>query len=178
MMASTQDTFGLRTRPRLADIARLRLDQEIARDYLQDIVQTAASWLDTPFAVADALLDHAQVFLAGCGPVPQWIAEAGGTPIEWAFCRPLVMGRTARTVADLSRDPMFADNPLVTIEGVRAYAGAPLISHRGQVIGGLCCLDTQPREFADEDLRFLQDLADEAMRRVENAASPDRPDVT
>ena len=123
--------------------------------------------LGTPFALIDVLLGDAQIFLAGVGPVPDWIREAGGTPLEWAFCRPLVRDRVARAVTDLADDPLFRDNPLVVIEGVRAYAGAPLISYTGQVLGGLCGLDRRPHVFGPGVLPRLQELADEAVDRLE-----------
>jgi GAF domain-containing protein len=169
-MILTEDNFGVRRRERLADIARLGLDRQAGRGYLQSIVDDAATRMDTPFATIDVLLDHAQIFLGTHGPVPPWIAEAGGIPVEWSFCLPLVPGRAARAVADLSKDTMFSSNPLVTVGGVRAYAGAPLISSRGQVLGGLCCLDSEPRDFADGELSHLQKLADEAVSRIEERA--------
>ena len=169
-MILTEDNFGVRRRERLAEIARLGLDRETGRGYLQNIIDDAATRMDTPYATIDVLLGHAQIFLGTHGPMPPWIAEAGGIPVEWSFCLPLVPGRAARAVADLSQDTMFKDNPLVTVAGVRAYAGAPLISSRGQVLGGLCCMDLQPRDFADGELDYLQELADEAVSRIEKNA--------
>lgn len=161
------DRFGVRRAERLADVARLGLDHETERSYLHDLVERAALELSTPFALIDVLLDDAQVFLDRVGPMPEWIREAGGTPLEWAFCGPLVRDRVARAVTDLADDPLFRNNPLVTIEGVRAYAGAPLISHTGQVLGGLCGLDLKPHVFGAGDLTRLQQLADEAVERLE-----------
>jgi GAF domain-containing protein len=161
------DLFGVRRPERLADVARLGLDRELDRAYLHDLVERAAAVLGTPFAVIDVLLDDAQAFLDTVGPVPDWIREAGGTPLEWAFCGPLVQDRAARAVTDLAADPRFRNNPLVTIEGVRAYAGAPLISHAGQVLGGLCGLDLRPHDFGPEELARLQELADDAVELLE-----------
>jgi GAF domain-containing protein len=163
----TADRFGVRRPERLADVARLGLDRELDRPYLHDLVERAAAVLGTPFAAIDVLLDDAQVFLETVGPLPEWIREAGGTPLEWTFCGPLVLHRAARAVPDLSRDPEFRDNPLVTVEGLRAYAGAPLISYAGQVLGGLCGLDRRPRHFGLEELSRLRELADEAVELVE-----------
>jgi len=163
----TADPFGVRRPDRLADVARLGCDREVDRHYLHDLVERAALLLGTPFALIDVLLDDAQVFLASVGPLPEWVRLAGGTPLEWAFCGPLVRDRAARSVTDLADDPLFRDNPLVTVAGVRAYAGAPLISNTAQVLGGLCGLDLQPRVFDAAALAGLQELADEAVRRLE-----------
>ncbi|GIF36064.1 GAF domain-containing protein [Actinoplanes xinjiangensis] len=163
----------LRDRGRLLDVARLGMDVQVARPYLDEIVESVTDRLGMPFAIVDSLLDGAQVFLAGRGPIPEWVGEVGGTPIEWAFCLPMLRSRTTRSVSDLTTDPEFRDNPLVTIEGVRSYIGAPLISGSGAVLGGLCALDVRPREFDPAELDLMRDLADEVVRRIEARAEPD-----
>ena len=63
-------------------------------------------------------------------------------------------------VPDATRDPRFADNPLVTGPlGVRFYAGAPLRTPTGLTVGSLCVIDTRPREFSEQDRATLTDLA-------------------
>ena len=155
---------------RLIDVARLGLDREDGRYYLVEIVDTVAERLGIPFVMIDVLLNDAQVVLAGHGPMPEFITESGGTPLEWAFCQPLVTGRQPRAVTDLTADPMFRDNPLVTIGGLRAYAGAPLISHTGHVLGGLCSLDVRPRPFEAAELAFLGQMAAEVVDLLEQMA--------
>ncbi|HEX9999629.1 MAG TPA: GAF domain-containing protein [Actinoplanes sp.] len=167
----TAGLFALaRAGDRLADIVRLGLDREAERGYLQDIVSSVAVRLDTPFVIVDVLLNDAQILVADSGPVPDFIGEAGGTPLEWSFCLPLLAERAPRQVPDLTADPMFRDNPLVTLEGVRAYAGAPLLSHTGHVLGGLCGLDVRPRPFVPAELEFLREMAEEVVARLEEYA--------
>jgi GAF domain-containing protein len=168
----TDTRTALHAIDRLREVARLGLDREQARPYLQDIVDEAAARLGAPIALADVLLDGAQVFIAGHGPVPDWIAQATGTPVEWAFCRPFVADRQPRVVPDLTADPQWRENPLVTVDGARAYIGVPLISHQGLVVGGICAVDMQPREFPSDAVAVLQRLADEAMNRIEARAEP------
>lgn len=157
---------------RLLDVARLRLDRG-AVPALQDIVDSAAAHLGTPFAVIDVLLDTAQIFLATSGPVPAWIADAGGTPIEWAFCKRFLSDQTPCAITDLRGDPKFRDNPLVTVDGVRAYVGAPLISHHGHVLGGICGLDLRPRAFTPAQTAFLAEMAAQTVERLEASFSLD-----
>jgi len=64
---------------------------------------------------------------------------------------------------DVAQDPRFSDNPLILEKGIRFYAGAPLRTASGLVLGSLCVIDTQPRAFADEDRERLQALADDLM---------------
>lgn len=163
----TEERESLQSADRLRDVARLGLDREQTRPWLQEIVDEVADRLDMPIALADVLLDEAQVFVAGHGPVPAWIAEAAGTPVEWAFCRPFVADPSPRALPDLAADPMWQTNPLVTVEGARAYIGVPLVSHRGHVVGGLCAVDMQPREFEPAAIALLERLAAEVVERIE-----------
>ena len=69
---------------------------------------------------------------------------------------------------DTTRDPRFAENPLVTGEpGVRFYAGAPLRAPDGQVLGTFCVIDTVPRAFSEEDQATLAGFAATAMETLE-----------
>ncbi|WP_229069283.1 GAF domain-containing protein [Actinoplanes sp. DH11] len=163
----------LRDPARLREVARLGVDREAPRDYLAELVEQVAVRIGTPFAVVTVLLSDAQVFLAGYGPMPEWLGEAGGTPIEWAFCRPLLRQRGPHYVNDFTTDPEYRHNPLVTVEGVRSYIGAPVVSARGQILGSICGLDLCPRDFDAGQLRDIQNLAGEAARRME--AHADHP---
>jgi GAF domain-containing protein len=68
----------------------------------------------------------------------------------------------AFVVPDTSIDPRFAANPLTAGEdGIRFYAGAPLVSPRsGHRIGTLCVIDHKPRLPLDAAQQaLLADLA-------------------
>jgi GAF domain-containing protein len=58
-------------------------------------------------------------------------------------------------------------------KGIRFYAGAPLRTSAGLVIGTLCVIDTRPREFPELDCRRLQDMADELMSQIERRSAED-----
>ena len=88
--------------------------------------------------------------------------ESRETPREQAFCSHAIdaPGRVLE-VTDAREDPRFANNPLVTGEPhIRYYAGAPLVSDKGFVLGTLCVIDRAPRPpMSDDDRALLQDLA-------------------
>jgi GAF domain-containing protein len=72
---------------------------------------------------------------------------------------------------DVTEDPRFADDARVLEKGIRFYAGAPLRTSSGLVIGTLCVIDTQPREFPEPDCRRLQEMADELMSQIERRSA-------
>jgi hypothetical protein len=72
---------------------------------------------------------------------------------------------------DVTEDPRFADDPLVLEKGIRFYAGAPLRTSGGLVIGALCVIDTRPREFPEPNRQRLQAMADELMSQIERRST-------
>jgi GAF domain-containing protein len=51
--------------------------------------------------------------------------------------------------------------------GLEFYAGVPLRTPDGYNLGTFCILDTEPREFNDEDTKVLEDLAAIVMNDLE-----------
>lgn len=86
--------------------------------------------------------------------------DAHETPRGPALCHATVLRGKPLVVHDAAKDPAFAHNPFVTGEPhLRFYAGAPLRTHDGHVLGALCIWDTQPQAFGDEQIAILEDLA-------------------
>lgn len=76
-------------------------------------------------------------------------------------CASTLLSPDVVVVPDTTRDERFASSALVTgAPHLRFYAGAPLVTPSGQILGALCILDTQPREaFSREEQDTLSDLA-------------------
>lgn len=68
-------------------------------------------------------------------------------------------------VPDTLDDERFCENSLVWDMGIRFYAGAPVRSPEGAVLGALCVFDTQPHPegLSASQQKQLLDLADCAM---------------
>jgi GAF domain-containing protein len=73
-------------------------------------------------------------------------------------------------VRDLKRDRRFAKNPMVVEHGIRFYAGAPIRVGKGQTIGALCLMDTEPRTLTAQESRLLQANAEEVAEEIERLA--------
>lgn len=67
-------------------------------------------------------------------------------------------------VEDAQLDKKFIDNPFTKGDNaIRFYAGAPLVSKKGYVLGTLCVVDTKPRKLTDIQKRALNILSKKAM---------------
>jgi len=95
----------------------------------------------------------------------QWFKSCFGLPVRETprdifFCGHAILGKEVFVIPDALQDERFADNPLVTEEPhIRFYAGCPLSSLDGSKLGTLCIIDQEPREFTEEDIDTLHDLA-------------------
>jgi GAF domain-containing protein len=151
---------------RLAEIVALDLLAVEGDEVLEEIVARAAELLNSPMAMVSVVLDEAQLVAAHHGPLG-WVAEAGGHPAEWSFCANTIRSGQPFVVEDAATHPLTRDNPLVTIDGARSYAGIPLLTSRGQPVGSLCVIGAVPRAFSAEELAELQRLAERVMERLE-----------
>jgi GAF domain-containing protein len=151
---------------RLQEIADLDLFAPEVSDILSDLAKEASTKLNLPLGMVNLVLDEAQFVAAHYG-VGGWIAEAQGTPVEWAFCRFAVRDREAFVVEDALTNDRVKDNPLVTEDGLRCYAGIPLITSRGHAIGSFCVAGTESHTFDEAEMQTLRGLAAEAIRRLE-----------
>ncbi len=125
------------------------------------LVQFAASEFDMPIALISLVDRSRQWFKARVG------LDACETSREISFCGHAVVQRTLFEIIDATRDPRFADNPLVVgAPHIRFYIGAPLILPDGAAVGTLCLIDTKPREFDDMDRAILGTLRDLAVAEL------------
>jgi GAF domain-containing protein len=135
---------------RLAEIDRLDLFSATSRKKLDRAAHKAAARVGTPIGLVTVVLDGAQEF-AGSHGLTGWVAHAGGTPVEWSFCATMVRTREPYLVPDAAADVIQRYNPMVAHDGLGSYAGVPLITSRGEVLGSCCVASDQPRHYTDTE---------------------------
>lgn len=122
---------------------------------LDAIVASAARVLDAPVAAINALVGDQQHLLARVG------TDLRVLPRELSLCTHVTARRVQLVLRDASRDPYFARNPLVTVDGsgFRSYCGVPIMADDGTCIAVLCVLDSVARDFGREHGEALQEIA-------------------
>ncbi len=135
------DSFGIVDTPREERFDRL--------------VRLAQRQFGTQFSLI-SLIDNNRQWMKAC--VGLDIEE---TPRRVSFCGHAILQEDVFVVLDATRDPRFANNPFVTGEPrIRFYAGAPLKTGDGLMLGTVCVIDGTPRlTFDEEDRAALADLA-------------------
>ncbi len=119
-------------------------------------------------SLVSVVLDEALHVAASHGIDGLWLGDTRGHPVEWSFCATSVRTREPFVVEDAATHPYHRTNPLVMQDGVRCYAGVPLISSRGFVLGNLCVVGLEQRSFTEDEMVFLRTLAAEAVQRIED----------
>ncbi|HSO36490.1 MAG TPA: ATP-binding protein [Labilithrix sp.] len=139
---------------RLRALADYRVLDTVPEEAFDEITRLAATILRTPIALVSLVDEDRQWFKSRVG------LEAIETPREYAFCDHAIRADVTMVVEDATKDPRFADNPLVTSAPfVRFYCGVPLHSPEGHGLGTLCVLDSTPRTISAADRAVLESLA-------------------
>jgi hypothetical protein len=137
---------------RLAALHRLGL-LDAPADRFDHVVRLARQIFDVPTALV-SLVDRDVVVHAAMSGFDQRVVPRGDS-----FCGTAVLADAMLVVPDASLDPRFAASPFVRDDGVRFYAGQPLVAPGGFRVGTLCIADTRPRELDAEGTVLLRDLA-------------------
>jgi diguanylate cyclase (GGDEF)-like protein len=144
----------------LRDYAILDTHGEAAFD---DITALAALVCRVPISLVSFVDGERQWFKARVG------FEVTQTAREDAFCAHAILRpHEVMIVTDAAEDPRFRNNPLVTgPPHIRFYAGAPLVTPRGEPIGTICVIDRVPRELAPAKLEALHALSRQVVAQLE-----------
>jgi signal transduction histidine kinase len=158
---------------RLEAVRRYDILDTPPEEQFDRVVRLAARWFDVPISLVTLLSTDRQWFKARKG------IDCYEMPRKASFCRHNIHDEEVLVVEDATKDPRFKDNPLVVgAPGIHFYAGAPLVTPGGHVVGSLCIIDTKPRDPESVDFEVLQDLAaivvDELELRVANKQLEDR----
>lgn len=101
----------------------------------------------------------------------QWFKSRVGVehmsiPRHQAPCAQVAESASTVVIPDLLADSGYADSVLAQ-QGVRFYAGAPLVTREGFGLGALCVLGTEPRTALAPEMAALNDLAQMVMSQIE-----------
>jgi diguanylate cyclase (GGDEF)-like protein len=149
-------------RRRADAIASLGLLEQAGDAALTALVRLAAYVTGARAGAVHLFSEDAQHRVAAVG------APLGEHPREDSMCRLVVDDEQRILCADATRDPRFGYSSFVQgPEPVRFYLSVPLRLAGGALIGTLCAWDTERRELDDEQLALFEDVAEQAIWRLE-----------
>ncbi|MDB9376538.1 PAS domain-containing protein, partial [Nodularia sphaerocarpa] len=137
------------------------LDTEPEEVY-DNLAQLAAFICGTPIALVNFIDENRQWFKAKLGlDVPEMPRNVGLSYL----CQEI---RDVVVVPDALADAKLATNPVVTdYPYVRFYAGVPLITPKGYMLGTLCVIDKVPRQLSQQQVEALVALSRLVINQLE-----------
>ena len=151
---------------RLRELHRSMLLDSPPEESFDRLTRLTSTVLNVPVALV-SLVDSDRQFFKSCLGLPQPWAAQRQTPLSHSFCQHVVESRRPLVVSDAREHPLLRNNPAIRDLGIIAYAGAPLISPNGQVLGTLCAIDHQPRHWTTEQVEILCNLAGSVLSEIQ-----------
>ncbi|PWS54236.1 response regulator [Pseudoalteromonas sp. meg-B1] len=137
------------------------LDTEAEKSF-DDLTLLASDICETPISLI-SLVD----------PDRQWFKSKQGIDVDEtardiSFCSHAILENQVFEVQNALTDTRFHDNPLVTNDpNIHFYAGAPLITPRGNAIGTLCVISDKPKKLSSKQINALTVLSKEVIAQLE-----------
>nr|MBA3781414.1 GAF domain-containing protein [Nocardioides sp.] len=88
-------------------------------------------------------------------------------PLAHSFCKYAVASGDTFVVRDSRQDPLVRNSPAIEVNDIGAYAGAPLETTRGNVLGTVCVVHHRSRDWTEDELAVLEELAALAVTEIE-----------
>lgn len=124
------------------------------------ITRLASQIFDLPIAAVSLTDRDRQWFRSRVGVAHDTI------PRSKAPCAEVAETKAALVIPDLLADGYYAKSVLAD-QGVRFYAGAPLVTREGYGLDSLCVLGMEPRTASEREMAGLRDLAEMVMSQIE-----------
>jgi PAS domain S-box-containing protein len=143
---------------RLAALRRAELLDTPPEEAFERLTRMATTILGVPVSLV-SLVDANRQFFKSARGLPEPWATARETSLTHSFCQYVVSRSEPLVVSDARRDPLVQDNQAIEDLGVIAYAGVPIESAEGEIIGSFCAIDARPRQWTPAELEVLRELA-------------------
>ena len=156
----------------LADPARLAALRATAlldsppEEAFDRLTRLASHVLGVPVALV-SLVDEDRQFFKSCIGLPEPWSSRRGTPLSHSFCQHAVASAEPLVIEDAREHPLVRDNLAIRDLDVIAYAGFPLATSDGAVLGTFCAIDSQPRAWSAAEVGFVREMAASTMTEIE-----------
>jgi len=151
--------FEMEETQRLKELLDYKILDTPPEKELDDLANIASLACGVPISLLTLVDDKRQWFKSKKG------LSVSETLREDSFCQHALHNPDEILVVNDSwEDDRFKDNVLVLSDPhIRFYAGAPLVTPTGNVLGTLCVIDREPRELTDDQKSILKILSEKAI---------------
>ncbi len=157
---------------RVAAVEATRLLDSQPEESFDQLARLAAAVLGVSWVFLTLVDEHRSFWVgaAGVDPDPD-TGLYGENRVGDSFCQYVIASDGAVVIDDARLDPRSDANPSTESMGVVAWAGFPLRSTDGDVVGTFCAVDRVVRKWSGEDITLLQALAAAATSHLQLRAA-------
>ncbi|GEM_PF-217878 len=157
----TQNLRPANEADRLAALEEYAIWDSGPEDSFDAVTRIVQSIFGTPIAFISLINEDLHWTKAGIG-------YAGTLERDFSFCAHTILEDKVMVVPDARRDSRFENNPLVMPnDGIRFYAGAPLIVPGGHRLGTLCAVALTKKTPTSHQVEALSALANQVVILLE-----------
>lgn len=161
---------------RLAELDRTGVGDGRSDEIFDRFARLAARMLSAPVSYV-SLVGHDRQVLPGAAWLDRAEEEARTLSLSQSVCAFSVATGDETVIEDMATDPLVRDNPSMQELDLGAYAGYPLTTQDGHVLGNLCVLDRTARRWTEEELDALRDLASLVLQELQHRITRSRLDA-
>ncbi|NUM25244.1 MAG: GAF domain-containing protein [Candidatus Buchananbacteria bacterium] len=142
---------------RLEVLKKMGILNTAPEEQFDRITQTAVKELKVPISTI-SIIDENREWFKSCQGL-----NVSEDKRETSFCGHALFNKGILVVEDTQRDERFKDNPHVTKEGIRFYAGIALYDKESRLpMAVFCVKDFKPRIFSVQETAKFMELAKQA----------------
>ena len=120
--------------------------------------------LGVPIALISLVGDKRQFFTSHAGLSEPWATERV-TPLS--LCAEITRSGEPLILSDLREDPVRSQSSVAQALEIAGFVGIPLVDAEGYVLGAMCAIDHDERNWTDGDIEILSTLAAAASARIQ-----------
>ncbi len=126
------------------------------------LAQLACQILNVPVALISLVDDHRQFLKSQVGSTAQHELS-----LEESYCQYILATQRALIIADAREDARTSDLAATREWDIVGYAAIPLVTADGYILGSFCVIDHQPRQWTDDEINLLSQLAQSVQTEIE-----------
>ena len=165
--SSSHDLLAIvRDRDRLAALRGLQLLDLAPQPAFDRLTRLAARALHVPLTLL-VLIDEERLFVLSGYGLPEPLSTKREAPLAGSLCAHLMTTGKPFVISNAAADPRARENAFIQKLGVGAHVSLPLVTSDGHLLGSFCAMDSKPRDWSQDDLDALSDLAASTMTEIE-----------
>lgn len=152
---------------RLSALHRYQIVNSPPEKTFEEITALLADTFDVSMAFVSLVAEHSVFFKSKIGS-----GISREVPRGTSFCALSILNDGVTVFEDTEMSGIDDAYPDFTApNGIRFYAGSPIVTEDGFAIGTVCIADSKPRLFSAKEKKLLQQFARLAMKEMENRRS-------